>query len=98
MPSLCLTWSVSDDLDVDDKKWTRDLVPNGSEIRSRAARKSKTPTPSTRRRPRYTVPRRSPADRRAAAVAARFLDACFATSAWFEDAFWAVSTTSQPEG
>ena len=32
VPSLCLTWSVSDDLDVDDKKWTRDLVPNGSEI------------------------------------------------------------------
>ena len=31
VPSLCLTWSVSDDLDVDDKKWTRDLVPNGSE-------------------------------------------------------------------
>ena len=31
VPSLCLTWSVSDDLDVDDKKWTRDLIPNGSE-------------------------------------------------------------------
>ena len=32
VPSLCLTWSVSDDLDVNDQKWTRDLVPNGSEI------------------------------------------------------------------
>ena len=32
VPSLCLTWSVSDDLDVNDQKWNRDLVPNGSEI------------------------------------------------------------------
>ena len=31
VPSLCLTWSVSDDLDVNDQKWTRDLVPNGGE-------------------------------------------------------------------
>lgn len=31
IPALCLTWSVSDDLDGVDDKWTRDLIPGGSE-------------------------------------------------------------------